>query len=132
MSVVLIVDDEYGLAEMAGELLAMTGYTVMTAMNGKLALACVNQVRPDIILLDVMMPIMSGPEMLRVLRGDRLYRDIPVVMMSAAGRESIDPGTSAMIAGFLQKPFTYEELMTAVTRSLASPEGGAGSAAPMR
>ena len=121
MPSILIVDDEFGLAEVAGDLLAMAGHTITTAINGKLALACIHQMRPDLILLDVMMPIMSGPELLRVLKTDDAYRDIPVVMMSAVGPDAIDPDLRSTLAEFLHKPFTYDELMAAVTRSLRSP-----------
>lgn len=111
MYAILIVDDEFGLAEMAGELLSSFGYSVTTAINGKLALASLNQVRPDVILLDVMMPIMSGPEVLRTLKADENYRDIPVIMMSAADRHLITEELTPHIAGFLQKPFAFDELM---------------------
>jgi DNA-binding response OmpR family regulator len=118
---VLIVDDEYGLAEMAGELLAMAGFTVATAINGRLALATLNSMRPDVILLDVMMPIMSGAEVLRVLKADHNHRDIPVVMMSAAGRENVPEDLLGSIAAFLQKPFTYDELLKALRATLPMP-----------
>jgi DNA-binding response OmpR family regulator len=118
---VLIVDDEYGLAEMAGELLAMAGFTVATAINGRLALATLNSMRPDVILLDVMMPIMSGAEVLRALRADQSHRDIPVIMMSAAGRENVPEDLLPSIAAFLQKPFTYDELLTALRATLPMP-----------
>jgi CheY-like chemotaxis protein len=114
MKSVLIVDDEFGLAEMAGELLVIAGYRVAMAINGKLALASLNQMRPDLILLDVMMPIMSGPEMLAALKADENFRDIPVVMMSAAGRSVLDEASLANIAGFLHKPFTFDQLMDAL------------------
>jgi CheY-like chemotaxis protein len=115
---VLIVDDEYGLAEMAGELLTMAGFTVATAINGRLALAMLGSMRPDVILLDVMMPIMSGAELLRVLKSDVAHRDIPVVMMSAAGRDTVPEDLLPSIAAFLQKPFTYDELLTALRVTL--------------
>ena len=118
---VLIVDDEYGLAEMAGELLAMAGFTVATAINGRLALATLNSMRPDVILLDVMMPIMSGAEVLRALRADQSHRDIPVIMMSAAGRENVPEDLLPSIAAFLQKPFTYDELLNALRATLPMP-----------
>ena len=118
MQSVLIVDDEFGLAEMASELLIMAGYRVAMAINGKLALASLNQMRPDVILLDVMMPIMSGPEMLAALKADEHYRAIPVIMMSAAGRSVLDQFSCDNIAGFLHKPFTYDQLMTALTAAL--------------
>jgi DNA-binding response OmpR family regulator len=118
---VLIVDDEYGLAEMAGELLTMAGFTVATAINGRLALATLNSMRPDVILLDVMMPIMSGAEVLRALKSDDNHRDIPVVMMSAAGHENLPADLLPSIAAFLQKPFTYDELLTALRTTLDLP-----------
>lgn len=115
---VLIVDDEYGLAEMASELLEMAGYNVAMAINGKLALAVLDQMRPDVILLDVMMPIMSGEELLKHLKADDSMRDIPVVMMSAAGREWLSDELRPLIAGFLQKPFSYDELRAALRAAL--------------
>jgi CheY-like chemotaxis protein len=121
MASVLIVDDEFGLAEMTGELLVIAGYRVATAINGKLALASLNQMRPDLILLDVMMPIMSGPEMLAALKADPRYRDIPVIMMSAVGPSAIEESSLALLAGFLQKPFTYDQLMVAINAALPSP-----------
>ena len=121
MPAVLIVDDEYGLAEMAGELLVIAGYTVSTAVNGRMALAMLDHMRPDVIVLDVMMPIMSGDEVLRTLKADPAYRDIPVVMMSAAGRESVPDDLRDVIVGFLQKPFTYDELLAALRASLPEP-----------
>ena len=116
---VLIVDDEFGLAEMAGELLAMQGYHVVTAINGRLALATLHHTRPDVILLDVMMPVMSGPELVRALEANPEYRDIPIIMMSAAGPGALPDGIRPLIAGFLQKPFSYDELTAALEAALA-------------
>ena len=118
MQTVLIVDDEYGLAEMAGELLTLAGYDVLSAINGKLALEILGHTRPDVILLDLMMPIMSGTELLAVLQADEGLRTIPVVMMSAAGREWLPADVIPSIAGYLQKPFTYDQLMTALGSAL--------------
>jgi CheY-like chemotaxis protein len=121
MQTVLIVDDEYGLAEMAGELLSLAGYQVMTAINGKLALEILAHTRPDAILLDVMMPIMSGPELLERLKADDVMRAVPVIMMSAAGHDWLPDGSRPSVAGYLQKPFTYDQLMTALRAALPEP-----------
>ncbi|NVB81871.1 MAG: response regulator [Kofleriaceae bacterium] len=118
MSLVLIIDDEYGLTEMAGELLVIAGYQVATAINGKLGLGMLATMRPDMILLDVMMPIMSGVELMRILRDDDEYREIPVVMMSAAGTDGVPPDVLAHASGFLKKPFTFDELMQMMTTIL--------------
>jgi CheY-like chemotaxis protein len=118
MRSVLIVDDEYGLAEMAAELLALQGHMVATAINGKLALESLSRVRPDVIFADVMMPVMSGDEMVRQLKQNPALRDIPVIMMSAAGFDGLDADLRPLIAGFLQKPFTFDELTTELHRVL--------------
>ena len=118
MLAVLIVDDEYGLAEMTAELLALRGHRAATAINGKLALASIDQQRPDVLLVDLMMPIMSGDELVRALKRDPALRDIPVIMMSAAGFEELDSDLLPLIKGFLQKPFTFDELMAELQRVL--------------
>jgi CheY-like chemotaxis protein len=116
MQTILIVDDEFGLAETVGDVLITMGYAVTTAVNGKMALASVRETRPDAILLDVMMPVMSGPEMLSALKADEAYREIPVVLMSAAAPDTMLREVRPMIADFLQKPFTFERLMSALNK----------------
>jgi CheY-like chemotaxis protein len=118
MRTILIVDDEYGISEIIGDLLSSHGFNVMMAMNGKLALAAMAQTRPDVILLDVMMPVMTGPEMLHALKASDEYRDIPVVMMSAVGRRALTPAETPLIAGFLAKPFTYDELISVLQQAV--------------
>jgi DNA-binding response OmpR family regulator len=116
MPAVLIVDDEYGLAEMVRELLSMSGYDVATAINGQVALDTLQHSHPDLILLDVMMPIMSGNELIKHIKSSDVHRDIPVIMMSAAGRDALDDEVAPLMAGFLQKPFTFRELTSALRR----------------
>jgi CheY-like chemotaxis protein len=118
MQTILIVDDEFGLAETVGDVLMAMGYEVMTAVNGRLALGALREKRPDAILLDVMMPVMSGPEMLAAVRSDENYRDIPVVLMSAAAPEAMLRELRPTITAFLQKPFTFEQLMAALHKCL--------------
>jgi DNA-binding response OmpR family regulator len=120
MHTILIVDDEFGLAETMSDVLMTEGYEVSTALNGKMGLASIRDRRPDLILLDVMMPIMSGPEMLAHLRADDAYRDIPVILMSAAAPETMVEELRPLIADFLQKPFTFERLMAALNKSLCA------------
>ena len=117
---ILIVDDEIDLTELADELLTARGHTVMTADNGQRALATLDHVHPDAILLDVMMPVMSGVEMLQVLKMTEAYRDIPVILMSAAGREVVPDELRECVAGFLQKPFAFDELTHTLDVALAN------------
>ena len=121
MPTILIVDDEYGIAETIGDVLSAYGYTVETAMNGKAALATLSRTHPDVILLDVMMPIMTGPELLGALRQSDEYRQTPVVMMSAVGPEALSAEDAARANGFLVKPFTFDELLATLGRVLDSP-----------
>jgi CheY-like chemotaxis protein len=118
---ILIVDDEFGLAETLGDVLTTMEYQVDIAVNGKLALASVRQSRPDAIFLDVMMPVMSGPELLATLRSDESYRTIPVVLMSASVADEMLAELRPLITDFLQKPFTFEQLKLALSQCF--PEG---------
>ncbi|HMI83470.1 MAG TPA: response regulator [Polyangiaceae bacterium] len=120
MQTILIVDDEFGLAETLSDVLVTMGYDVTTAVNGRLALGAVVEKRPDAVLLDMMMPVMTGPEMLAVLKADETYRDIPVILMSAAAPETMLVELRPMIADFLQKPFTLERLMAALHKCFGS------------
>lgn len=121
MPSILIVDDEFGIAEMSADLLSSLGYSVETAINGQLALAAVEQAPPDLILLDVMMPIISGLEVLAALKADERHRDLPVILMSAAGPDVVPEELRPLIADFLAKPFTFDELKTAVRAALPPP-----------
>ncbi len=118
MPAILIVDDEFGIAEMSAELLSYLGYSAGTAIDGASALTSVEQAPPDLILLDVMMPVLSGIDVLLTLKADARYRDIPVILMSAAGAEVVPAELRPQIAGFLLKPFTFDELKAAVRTAL--------------
>jgi circadian clock protein KaiC len=114
---VVIVDDEFGLAELISEVLADRDYSTAIAINGELGLALMRERRPDLVLLDLMMPVLTGQEMLRQMRADPNFADIPVVIMTALpGAVPADelPGHQAV----LQKPFTPERLFEVVRASL--------------
>ena len=115
---ILIVDDEFGLAEMVCEVLTEQGYDVALAINGERALGLMAERRFDLVLLDVMMPIMDGPTCLAHMRDDTKLRTIPVVMMSAF--ETARPTNDAMYQGFLLKPFSLAELLTEIRPLLAN------------
>lgn len=112
---VLIVDDEFGLAELLCEVLQAVGYGVEIAINGERGLAALQERRPDLVLLDVMMPIMDGVEMLAAMRADPRFADIPVVMMTAIP-ERLDRG-ELDCQGLLRKPFGTKDLF-AMLRSI--------------
>ena len=104
---VLVVDDDDSIrmvAEMAMEMVG--GWEVLTADGGLAALAVVAERRPDVVLLDVMMPGMDGIETLRRLQADPATRDIPVVLVTAKARPAETPAWADLpVAGVIAKPF---------------------------
>ena len=112
---VLIVDDEFGLAEMSAELLVEDGYEVAIAINGKLALSVMESRDVALVLTDLMMPIMDGPEMIRHMRADVRLAKIPVILMTALPEAIPAEGESAHDA-LLVKPFSVRELLDTVRR----------------
>lgn len=117
---VLIVDDEFGLADITADLLTEAGYDVALAINGKLGLASL-AVRPaDIVLTDLMMPVMDGPEMIRRMRADPKLAAIPTFLMTALP-EAIPTGAAALHDAVLLEPYSMAELLDTVSRLLAGP-----------
>ncbi|MGZ3461357.1 MAG: response regulator, partial [Archangium sp.] len=89
MKTLLVVDDESGILDALQEILSEEGFHVLTARNGKDGLKRITEQPPDLVLLDYMMPVMDGRELLKVLQAEAAYRHLPVVMMSAMPRSSI-------------------------------------------
>ncbi|MBU8896774.1 response regulator [Corallococcus sp. H22C18031201] len=111
MKRLLIVDDEVAIVEALQDILSVEGYDVATAFNGAEGLERLAQVKPDLVLLDLMMPVMDGREMLRRMREDATTRDLPVVVMSA-GRISEEERKAS--ARFLAKPFELDTLLDTI------------------
>ena len=104
MQTVLIVDDEFGVAEVLQSILEDEGYRVVTAINGKQGLTRLAEATPDLVMLDFMMPIMDGAKMLAAMRKDPAFRNTPVIMMSSLDEASVRDAATAYTA-FLRKPF---------------------------
>lgn len=102
---VLVVDDEESLCELLAEILSEK-YEVIKAYNGKDALELARQRRPDLVISDVMMPHMSGVELLKALRDDPETKKIPMILLSAASPQSVAQEAQA----FIRKPFELEVL----------------------
>jgi CheY-like chemotaxis protein len=114
---ILIVDDEFGLADVIAEVLVEAGCEVSIAINGKLGLDRMAEWTPDLILLDMMMPVLDGPAMLRAVRADARYAAIPVVMMTSLP-ESLPTDEAGLYQHVLHKPFTPHALLAAIDRLL--------------
>jgi len=104
---VLIVDDEQSLLRILGIKLRVSGYDVITALNGRQALECIDSACPDIMLLDIIMPGMDG---LQVLRKLRTFSDMPVIAFSARA-ENARKALSLGANDFLAKPFDVDDLV---------------------
>ena len=109
---ILVVDDEIYIVHILEFTLTMEGYEVLTAADGEEALRRVEQDRPDLVVLDIMMPKMDGYEVLRRLRADEEFRSLPVILLSAKGRP-IDRETGLEVGAddYIVKPFSPRRLL---------------------
>ena len=115
MLTILIVDDEEPVRGFLAWLLTEDGYRVRVAGNGGQALESIEKEPPDLVLSDVMMPVLDGSELCRRLKGRVETKDIPVILMTSGGRKPTD-GTGA--DGFLAKPFDLDDVEALVRRLL--------------
>ncbi|HEV7887881.1 MAG TPA: response regulator [Acidimicrobiales bacterium] len=106
MARVLIVDDEAGIRELCRVNLALAGYDVVEAADGFAAIEAAKRDKPDLIFLDVLMPGMSGWEVLSALRAEEATASIPVVMLTALNSEDDQiRGWEGGVVEYLTKPF---------------------------
>jgi two-component system alkaline phosphatase synthesis response regulator PhoP/two-component system response regulator VicR len=118
---ILAVDDERHIVRLVQVNLERAGYQVITAADGKEALEKVAAERPDMVVMDVMMPYMDGFEALNALKKDPSTRDLPVIMLTAKAMDSdVFQGYSAGVHCYLTKPFNPNELIAFVRRIFAA------------
>lgn len=117
---VLIVEDEESIALSLEFLLQKEGCRVYCAKDGSTALQMLTAQVPDLVLLDVMLPLMDGFELCRRIRADPLYEKTRIMLLTARGRENeIARGISLGADAYLTKPFSTRELMDTVRRLLS-------------
>jgi CheY-like chemotaxis protein len=117
MRTVLVVEDEFGIADVLETILTDEGYRVRTACNGKQGLARLAEEKPDVVLLDFMMPILGGAGMLRAMAAEPAYHRIPVIMMSSLKEDVIAEKCDGYVA-FLHKPFRAAAVVDTVASIL--------------
>jgi CheY-like chemotaxis protein len=100
---VLVVDDDKDIRESLAHILTEEGYEVAEAANGLQALAEIEREHPDVVLLDLMMPVMDGWRTLQILRRTPRHADVPIVILSAVSA----PGA----ADYIQKPISIDKLL---------------------
>jgi diguanylate cyclase (GGDEF)-like protein len=116
---VLVVDDEKNILDIIKFNLEVEGYEVITSRDGEEALRLVQELRPDLILCDIMMPELDGLEVCRRLKADSRTNQIPVVMLSA--RTQAQDKVASIEAGaddFITKPFDFSDLVARITINL--------------
>ncbi|HDP70041.1 MAG TPA: response regulator transcription factor [Actinobacteria bacterium] len=113
---ILVVDDDFNIAHLLNFKLSKEGYEVEEACDGKDALLKAASFEPDLILLDIMMPIMSGWEVNEKLRKQPKLKNIPVVMVTAVDqlKEQIKSLEAEGIKDYITKPFDFSELLKTV------------------
>jgi two-component system alkaline phosphatase synthesis response regulator PhoP/two-component system response regulator VicR len=125
---ILVVDDERHIVRLVEINLQRAGYDVVTAYDGIEALEKVEQEKPEMLVLDVMMPRMDGFEVLAKLQSDPATSDIPVIMLTAKAQDAdIFQGWQSGVSSYLTKPFNPRELITFVERIFQSLDDGAGA-----
>jgi DNA-binding response OmpR family regulator len=104
MAKVAIVEDDQAISQMYRFKFEAEGYTVETAENGKLGLALAEHMKPDIILLDIMMPVMTGDQMLEALRASEWGKNIKVIILTNMGEQEIPPKVKELgVSGVILK-----------------------------
>ena len=118
---VLVCDDDPLLVDLLDYRLTSRGYDVVIARDGGEALACLRQARPDAIVLDAMMPVADGYEVLRRIREDQALAAIPVIMLTARKQErDIIQALELGASDYIVKPFIPEELVARLGRLLGT------------
>ncbi|MCA9773413.1 MAG: response regulator [Myxococcales bacterium] len=121
-SLVLVADDRREYRETLSAFLRGAGYGVVTANDGSEALARVGDARPDLMLLDIVMPGMNGIDVCRTIKSDIGTQEIPIVMISSlTDPDEINEAMRAGAAEFMVKPVDRAELVALVEKLLAAP-----------
>ena len=117
---ILIVDDEPDILRLTSLRLRKLGYDVLTAADGKEALEIITNEKPDLVLLDLLMPFMDGAEVCKRVKNDKKLRHIPIILFTAHSDTTIPEKTKKLGAeDYIVKPFDPEELTYKVEEILA-------------
>ncbi|MBU0983593.1 MAG: response regulator [candidate division Zixibacteria bacterium] len=122
---ILVVDDEESVVSLLEKLLSGEGYSVRTAQTGQDAIALAKERRPDIIIMDIMMPDMDGYEATRSLKQDPQLNSTPVIFLS--GKPVAEDGGRAFAEGaltYIRKPFTNRQILDLLSLALQSLPNG--------
>jgi DNA-binding response OmpR family regulator len=121
---VLIVDDEPNIVLALELLMKKEGFEVHTADDGEKAFRAVGEFRPDVMLLDIMMPKMDGYEVCQRIRSEASLKDVRIIMLTAKGREvEKEKGLALGVDSYITKPFSTREVVLKVKELLTAKPG---------
>ena len=122
MATILIVDDDDILIEILRFRIEASGHSILVASDGLQALELVRTAVPNLVILDAMMPVMTGAEVLAALRENDLTTDLPVIMLTArAGEDDVVRSLRAGANDYITKPFIPQELVARINKLLEQP-----------
>ena len=114
---ILLIDDEVDILEMLSYNLEKEGYLVATATNGNEGIQKAKEMIPDLILLDINIPILSGHEVLAIIKEDEYLKKIPVIMLTTSSCQGdIEKAYNKYCNSYIQKPLEMEEFVKAVLK----------------
>lgn len=109
---IIVADDDFDLCELLNFRLRQSDFEVFTVMDGLKALELIRSVRPDLVILDIIMPSMTGMEVLAKMRSEPAIADIPVILMTAERKEKdVSIGFAMGIVDYIVKPFNLRDLV---------------------
>ena len=118
---VVIIEDELDAAEMLGEMMRVSGFRVVKSYSSSPAMSIIRKEMPDVIILDIMMPDISGLDILRLMQAEPSLAGIPVVVVSAKSMPNdIKTGLDAGAAMYLTKPVGFLDLKNAIYKVTAT------------
>lgn len=116
---ILVVDDEKDIVRLLESRLTMNGFEVYTAFDGVEALKKVKEIKPDLIILDIMLPKIDGFQVCRIIKYDIDYKNIPIILLTAkASQEDQDKGKEVGADLFIVKPFESGSLISEIKKLL--------------
>jgi len=113
---ILVVDDESDILKEVSFILQKKGFTVYTGVNGQEAIDLAEKFKPDLIILDVFMPCVSGSEAGRVIKQREDLKDIPIILLTASIDNIDAKKTECMADDYIFKPFDYQELLKKIEK----------------
>ena len=130
MTKILVVDDEQGVLDLLVDNLSGDGYDVITATNGASALVLIYRERPDVVLLDLMIPVVNGYEVLRELRRNPTTKKLPVILLTAVSPAEGEQAAIQLGANhYMTKPWKVGSILQVIRDALGE-AGSSGWARP--